>query len=312
MSAKPALPFRLAPFFSPRIWGQKDWSRWYDGTVFAEPVGESWLTGEDCVVETGPWAGGRFADVVKVHAAQIVGEDAEPEFPLLLKLLAPKEKLSLQVHPDDAFAQQVGYPRGKTECWYVLDAEPGAAVALGFNEGTGPKEIREAIADHTLEDRMQWLPVTPGDMIFVDAGTVHAIGGGLTILETQQTCDITYRLYDYGRPRELHVDDALRVMKEKTRAGKVAPEAAAGFTRLIKERYFTVDRFELTAGHAHTFETMPVTQIMVVLEGGSTLACGGETLDLERGKATVIPAGSLAATVQSAAGCIVIRAFPGK
>jgi mannose-6-phosphate isomerase len=312
MSTKTALPFRLAPFFSPRIWGTKDWSRWYDGTVFAEPVGESWLTGEDCIVETGPWAGGRFADVVKAHAAEILGDGAEPEFPLLLKLLAPKEKLSLQVHPDDAFAQQAGFPRGKTECWYVLDAEPEAAVGLGFTDGTGPEEIRKAIADHTLEDRMKWLPVVAGEMIFVDAGTVHAIGGGLTILETQQTSDITYRLYDYGRPRELHVDAALRVMKQKTRAGKVAPEAEAGFTRLIKERYFTVDRFELTAGHAHTFEAMPVTQILVVLEGSAELRRGGESLMLERGKAMVVPAGAPEATVESVPGSVIIRAFPGK
>ncbi|HEY0306775.1 MAG TPA: type I phosphomannose isomerase catalytic subunit [Acidobacteriaceae bacterium] len=312
MSSKIASPFRLAPFFSPRIWGTKDWSRWYDGKIFEEPVGESWLTGEDCVVETGPWAGGRFADVVKAHAAEILGDDAEAEFPLLLKLLAPKEKLSLQVHPDDAFAQQVGYPRGKTECWYVLDAEPEAAVALGFTEGTGPKEIREAVDNHTLEERMRWLPVTPGDMIFVDAGTVHAIGGGLTILETQQTSDITYRLYDYGRPRELHVDDALRVMKPKTRAGKVAPVQVEGFTRLIQEKYFTVDRFELTAGHTHTFGAMRVPQILVVLSGSATLTCDGESLPLERGKATVIPAGATAAVVQSDPGCTLIRAFPGK
>jgi len=312
MSSKTASPFRLAPFFSPRIWGTKDWSRWYDGKVFAEPVGESWLTGEDCVVETGPWAGGRFADVVKAHAAEILGEDAEVEFPLLLKLLAPKEKLSLQVHPDDAFARQMGYPRGKTECWYVLDAEPEAAVALGFTEGTGPKEIREAVSNHTLEERMRWLPVTSGDMIFVDAGTVHAIGGGLTILETQQTSDITYRLYDYGRPRELHVDDALRVMKAQTRAGKVAPVQVDGFTRLIQERYFTVDRFELAAGREYSFTSMPVPQILVALRGDATLACNGESLALERGKATVIPAGAPAAVAGSAKGCTVARAFPGK
>jgi len=313
MSAAAASPFRLAPFFSPRIWGQTDWSHWYAGKTFAEPVGEAWLTGEDCVIETGPWAGGRFADVVKAHPAEILGDDAElGEFPLLLKLLAPKEKLSVQVHPDDAFAQQAGYPRGKTECWYVLEAEPGASVALGLKEGSGPAEIRKAIADQTLEERMVWLPVTPGEMIFVDAGTVHAIGPGMTLLETQQTCDITYRLYDYGRPRELHVEDALRVMREKTRAGKVAPVTVDGFTRLIKEKYFTVDRFELTAGHTHAFAAMAVPQILVVLTGDAVMECGGETLALERAKATVIPANAAAAVVHSAPGCTIVRAFPGK
>jgi len=305
-----ARPFRLAPFFSPRIWGETDWSRWYADKKFAEPVGEAWLTGEDCVIETGEWAGQRFADVVKKHAAEILGGAGGSEFPLLLKLLAPREKLSLQVHPDDIFAQQKGYPRGKTECWYVLDAVPGAAIALGLKDGADNEAVREAIADNTMEELMAWLPVHEGEMIFVDAGTVHAIGPGVTLLETQQTCDITYRLYDYGRPRELHVEDALRVMKAHTRAGKVAPVQYDGYVRLIAEQYFTVDRYSLKAAASRTFAAADVPQIFVGLTGQGVLECDGERIALERGKAIVVPAGCGACAIAAVADTDLVRAIP--
>jgi mannose-6-phosphate isomerase len=316
-------PFRLAPFFSPRIWGQTDWTRWYGGATFAEPVGEAWLTGEACIVETGEWAGGRFADVVKKNAAQILGvaalgaaATAQAEFPLLLKLLAPREKLSLQVHPDDASAQQKGFPRGKTECWYVLDAVPAAAIALGLKDGVDDAAVRSAVAAHTMEEMMQWLPVAQGEMIFVDAGTVHAIGPGVTLLETQQTSDITYRLYDYDRPRELHVDDALRVMKPHTRAGKISPVQHDGFVRLIEEQYFTVDRFSLNFGEAkpaasHDFASSPVPQIFVGLAGQAVLQCDGERIEMERGKAVIVPAAAGPCTVCSETQTDFIRAVPG-
>ena len=170
------------------------------------------------------------------------------EFPLLVKLLFPSDKLSVQVHPDDAHAQAMGQPRGKTECWYVLEAEPGATIALGMKTGATAEVVRAAIAAGTMEEWMEWVPVSVGDMVFVDAGTVHAIGPGVVLLETQQTCDITFRMYDYGRPRELHVEQALGVMKMKTAAGKVAPVKMDGFVRLIEQKYFVVDRYDVAAG----------------------------------------------------------------
>src|SRR6202044_255648 len=133
------------------------------------------------------------------------------EFPLLVKTLFPREKLSVQVHPNDAQAGALGLGRGKTECWYVLSAEPGAELALGFRGEISNEEIKTAIANGTLEEKLNYLPVKAGDMVFVDAGTVHSIGPGMVILETQEYSDITYRLYDFGRPRELHVDAGVAV-----------------------------------------------------------------------------------------------------
>lgn len=216
------------------------------------------------------------------------------------------------MHPDDAAAQQVGYPRGKTECWYVLDSESGAQLALGLDPGVTPDQIRAAIADQTLEERMQWIPVHPGEMYFVDAGTVHGIGPGMTLLETQQTCDITYRIYDYGRPRPLHIEDALRVMRAHTRAGRVAPCETPAFTRLIHEQYFTVDRFDLAAAQPTTIASMPVPQILVALTSGVTLTTADASLDITPGRAVIVPAASHAASVHATQAAELIRAFPGQ
>src|SRR3984885_14377718 len=232
-------PFRLKPWFSERVWGKKDLSPWYSDTGTTELVGEAWLTGPQCVVETGGFAGRTLAEV----ATEVGGE-----FPLLVKLLFPNEKLSVQVHPDDAQAQAAGEARGKTECWFVLEAEPGAAVALGLKDGVSVIDVERSVADGTLESLIRQVPVSVGDMLFVDAGTVHAIGPGVVLLETQQTSDVTYRLYDYGRPRELHLEKGLAVIKAETATGKVEPWGMDGFTRLIEQKYFIVDRFELDEG----------------------------------------------------------------
>jgi mannose-6-phosphate isomerase len=212
------------------------------------------------------------------------------EFPLLVKLLFPNEKLSVQVHPDDKHAQAMGQARGKTECWYVLEAKPGAAVALGLKDGATAKHVEKAVADATLEELLEWVPVEKGDMIFVDAGTVHAIGPGMVLLETQQTSDTTFRLYDYGRPRELHLEQGLKVMKHKTRAGKVKPREMAGFTRLIEEQYFTVDRFELEKFEEMGLE-MNTPGCLVGLKGTVAVITPGDEVELTPGQAVVVPQG---------------------
>ncbi|MCU1318990.1 MAG: Mannose-6-phosphate isomerase, partial [Edaphobacter sp.] len=144
-------PFRLKPWFSERVWGKKDLSPWYSDTGTTELVGEAWLTGPQCVVETGEFAGRTLASV---------SDELGREFPLLVKLLFPNEKLSVQVHPDDAHAQAMGQPRGKTECWYVLEAEPGATVALGLKKGVAVADIAASVADGTMESLIEQVPVS--------------------------------------------------------------------------------------------------------------------------------------------------------
>ena len=162
-----------------------------------------------------------------------------------MKVIFAREKLSVQVHPDDRLARKYGQPRGKTECWYALAADPGAEVAAGLEPGTTLEQVEREVADGTLERSLTVLPISAGDMVYVDAGTVHAIWPGSVLLETQQNCDLTYRLFDYGRPRELHVVRALEATRLQTAAGKVQPVVLSDRTVLIDRAYFCVEKIDV-------------------------------------------------------------------
>lgn len=138
-------------------------------------------------------------------------DDEGANLPILVKYLFTSEKLSIQVHPSDEQARAMGAPSGKEECWYVLAAEPGATIGIGTHAPIGGEKLREAALSGEIEQLMNWKPVQPGDFFYLKAGTVHAIGAGVSLIEVQQNADITYRLYDYGRPRELHLDESIAV-----------------------------------------------------------------------------------------------------
>jgi mannose-6-phosphate isomerase len=294
-------PITLEPIFQERIWGVDDLPAWYIRPAAGGPIGEVWLTAETCIAADGPLPGQTLAELTKLYPEQLAG-GASAQFSLLMKILLPREKLSVQVHPNDAEAQLLGQPRGKTECWYVLSADPGATVAVGFREPMTPDHIRAAIANNTLEAKLRYLPVHAGDMVFVDAGTVHAIGPGMVVLETQQYSDITYRLYDYGRPRELHVDAGLAVSKNSLAAGLIAPVPMEGFTRLVASDYFLVDRFEL--GDRSVLSTAAPPPQSVISTEGAHLRPSGET----RSSAPLLLADKLQILVALTDGCTVTSA----
>ena len=245
-------PLLLRPQFQERVWGSRDLSPIYSQAISGGPVGEAWLTGDDCRIANGPLAGRTLAEVSREFGTELLGQAPHASrFPLLVKFLFPKKRLSVQVHPDDETAAQLGEACGKTECWYVLRAEPGAKIALGLKPGTCKTEVERAIRETTMENLLNWVEVRSGEMYYVEAGTVHAIGPGSVIVETQQNSDTTYRLYDYGRPRTLHIKDGLHALKEQTHSGKVAAgraEIANGKTQVnpIAAPWFTVDKFRLT------------------------------------------------------------------
>jgi mannose-6-phosphate isomerase len=242
----PLAPFRMEPRFVPRVWGYSDLRPWYDKVAEGEPIGEVWLTGDDSLIATGPHAGKPLDALFAVaHAALLGAGRAETESPLLIKVIFAEQKLSVQVHPDDEMAHRYGLKRGKTECWYALAAKPGAEVAVGLKTGATLDEVKEEIRTGTLENSLNLLPVEKGDMIFVDAGTVHAIWPGSVLLETQQNADVTYRLYDYGRPRELHIEKSLEATKFETRAGKVSPIPLEDRTVLIDAGYFRMEKIRV-------------------------------------------------------------------
>ena len=246
-------PLLLQPQFHERVWGTHDLAPFYAREISGGPIGEAWLTGDDCCVANGPLAGRTLAELTRQFGAGLLGDVGgdDARFPLLIKFLFPREKLSVQVHPDDECAAKLGQPCGKNECWYVLRAGPGAQVGLGLKPGTSKADVERAIRETRMEHLLNWIDVHEGDMIYVDAGTVHAIGGGAVIVETQQNSDTTYRLYDYGRPRELHIENGLRAIKERTHAGKVVaglPQMEPGKTQInrVTSPSFIVDQFTLT------------------------------------------------------------------
>ena len=246
-------PFRVEPRFVGRVWGWKDLRPWYHRVAKEEPIGEVWLTGDDCVAATGPHSGKALGEIFKEMPQAMLGEGApSSDSPLLIKVIFAREKLSVQVHPDDRLAQKYGQPRGKTECWYALAAEAGAQVAAGLKAGVTMDDVRAGIEGGTLEKSLRMLTVRAGDMIYVDAGTVHAIWPGSVLLETQQNCDLTYRMYDYGRGRELHIAKSLEATQLKTKAGKVMPRVMEDRTVLLDSPYFTVERIPVEVSRSST------------------------------------------------------------
>ncbi len=163
-----------------------------------------------------PWGRSRLPEMFEQTPERKIGEVwfvADASLSLLAKYLFTSEKLSVQVHPGDEEAKARGLPRGKSECWYILDAEPDATIGLGLCREVGEEELRAAALDGSIVDLIDWRPIAAGDFVYIPAGTKHAIGSGISLVEFQENSDATYRLYDYGRPRELHLDDAIAVAR---------------------------------------------------------------------------------------------------
>ena len=295
-------PLLMLPAFDPRPWGTLDLSPIYPNQKFNEKIGEAWLTGDNCEVANGPLAKRTLSELSKEFGSELVGAAApDPQrFPLLVKFLFPEDKLSVQVHPDDATARRFGEPWGKNECWYVAHARPGAQVALGLKPGATRDQLKQAIHEQRAEELLNWINIYPGEMIYVAGGTVHTLGPGSVLVETQQQSDTTYRLYDYGRPRPLHLEQGLASVKEWVGSGKVvrpAPVEINGgksrYSSMISAPYFILDLFELK--EPHDFSTRDASgkdsvQILVAVEGcGIVETQGRAPVTLAKGDGVVIP-----------------------
>ena len=322
LSVNQLAPFRIDPWLSERPWGFDDLRPWFDIVAGGTPIGEVWLTGDQSTVATGPHAGKTLGELFAEAHELLLGPGApSPASPLLIKVIFAREKLSVQVHPDDAMAQKYGEPRGKTECWYVLDAEPGAQVACGLKPGVTMDQVKAAIEAGTLENNLNLLPVACGEMIFVDAGTVHSIWPGSILLETQQNCDLTYRMYDYGRGRELHIQKSLEATRLKTRAGKIPPRMLPGRILLMEGNYFRIERIQVAGSRASASipgpalpgqaEPEPGLQYLFAAAGTARIAGARfETLELPKGGIVAVPADSPEFVVEDVLGLNLIRITP--
>lgn len=283
-------PLLIKPEFHERVWGARDLRPIYDLQP-EKPIGEAWLTGDNCRVQNGELAGRTLGELCREFGADLVGESApqRDRFPLLIKFLFPREKLSVQVHPDDEMARSMGQPCGKTECWYVLSAEPGAQVGVGLKPGVTKEEFAQAIKAGTAEQLLNWIDIHPGELIYVDAGTIHAIGPGSILVETQQNSDTTFRLYDYGRPRELHLEQGLAAMKDKTQSGRQPVMTGDALECLVLSRHFVVTRFTLSSEEMD-FGSSGMKAIVPIHGSAVVQPADGPSFKVSAGEALISPA----------------------
>jgi mannose-6-phosphate isomerase len=321
---KPA-PIRIEPTFSPRIWGSRSLAPFFpEKSNLAEPVGEAWVTDINCKIASGPFEGKTLGAAWKEMSAEWRGTRlvSRPDFPILVKFIFPQDKLSIQVHPDDAYAaehEQAAGGRGKTEMWHVVSNEPGAQVLLGLKPGTTKEKFLAALAAKELEELFVPHPVCAGETIFVPAGTAHSIGPGMVLCEVQEYSDLTYRVYDYGRvdgsgkPRELHLEKGMQVMNFGAwRGGKVMPLSLAPATgkRMLLAAcpYFASERWEFRA----TLQTESAStrfEIFVILAGSGYLHWQNAPLPYQRGECWLIPASLGRFSLQPEQGTTVLRTY---
>lgn len=301
MSAQPIRPepFRIEPRFVERIWGTRSLAPLFpEKTNLQEPIGEVWLTGVDCKVGSGPFAGKTLSEAWREMPLEWRGTRfPEPgDFPLLIKFLFPSDKLSIQVHPDDAYAllhEKAAGGRGKTEMWHILSADPAAQVLVGLNPGVTKESFLKALDDHTLEDLFRRHTVHAGDTYFVPARTPHTIGPGMVICEIQEYSDLTYRVYDYGRvdgqgrPRELHIQKALEVLDFVGGAtGRLATHSVHLSGKNATEHlatcpYFSVDRWDLSSRFEVRRLPRAVFGLWVFVQGEGTVTWVTSSTDRE-------------------------------
>ena len=219
-------------------WGVSDLQPWSDIDRTGDAVGELWFERAD---------------------------RAAPTPALLLKLLFTSEPLSIQVHPDDTFARAMGLPNGKSEAWYIISAKPGAQIGIGLKRRVTPQELRASITNGSIVELVQWRPVEKGDVVFIPAGTIHAVGGGIVLAEIQQRSDTTFRLFDYGSERELHIDNGVAVANAWPLRSPANPTRLTDErTVLVASRHFVLERVDLQEASSWALVGEPETWVLVL------------------------------------------------
>lgn len=321
-------PARLEPVFSPRPWGVRSLAPFFpEMSNLAEPVGEAWMTGNECRFANGPFAGARLGDAWFMMPPEWTGTriDRAGGFPLLAKFIFPADKLSVQVHPDDRYASRheaAAGGRGKTEMWYAVHADPGAEVLLGMRPEVTLDDFKRAIADGTAERCLQPVPLRAGEAVFVSAGSAHTIGPGFVLCEVQQQSDLTYRVYDYnrrdaeGRARELHIDKALDVMRfGRQTCGRLDParleRGGVSQSHFVACKYFATERWDFAAP-ARAVASPEHFDVLIVLEGCGSILWDGKSTEYAPGQAWLIPAALGEYELAPSAGTSLLRTYvPG-
>lgn len=295
-------PLFLTPAFQERIWGGNKLKTMFDYPIPSNETGEAWVISAHengpSLVKSGDLTGQTLTEVWENHPEYFNTEHThEKSYPLLVKILDANKDLSVQVHPDDTYANEVeGVPYGKTECWYVLEADPGAEIVFGHHAAS-QEAFRELATNGKWDQLLRYVPVKKGDFIYVPSGSIHAIGAGIVILETQQSSDVTYRVYDYdrkdaaGNTRELHLDKSIDVTTAPHQNPKLNEvQTQIGdllIKQLVKEKYFTVSEWTLD-GIANLHQDHDFLQVSVI-DGRATLTVGDTMYTIEKGTHFILP-----------------------
>ncbi len=301
------IPIKLTPVFKEIVWGGNRLKEDYGFKSELNNIAEAWMLcardDGDNIIENGEFKGTSFTQFIK-NNRNVLGTkgDKYEEFPLLIKFIDAKTDLSVQVHPDDEYAKAYENSYGKTEAWYILDCEEGAELVFGFNKELSREEFKKSIEDNTFLDYVNKVKVKKGDVFFISAGTLHAIGSGILLAEVQQNCNTTYRVYDYNRkvngiPRELHVEKALDVTNTvpqfKGGDPEFTPEIKGDATEqhLCDCEFFNMDTIDIDGKY-----TFNVTEesfcSLLVLSGEGTIYCNDYDISIKSGESIFVPAGS--------------------
>lgn len=303
-------PLKMSYATRDYIWGGTrlidEWGKKTD----SDKIAETWeLTVRDDAMSNivnGELSGMTMREYIDQFGAAVVSADFDgSRFPLLIKLIDACDNLSVQVHPDDAYAAEKRGDIGKTEMWYIVDALPGACIAYGLADGVSEADFQEMIQRGDVERALKFQPVKPGECYFIPAGMVHAIGKGILIAEIQQNCDITYRIYDYNRRqkdgtlRALHVEDAINVVRKFTdgEIDAICHEASKSENEMVGCRYFNVEKLSLSDNTVELDATPASFNSLLCIEGNGTIVFNGVEYPIKKGDSYYIPAGMGAYTV---------------
>jgi len=305
---------KLTPAYRDYVWGGEKLRPGH------YPTAEAWIVWEDDVIESGPLAGQTLGEVAVEYGETLLGAKAMSRtgtrFPLLIKLLDCAQWLSLQVHPNDAQALELEGPNqfGKTEAWHVLDSEPDAKLIAGVKPGTSPEALAESIRNGTVIDHVQYADVKQGDTVFMQAGTLHALGPGLLIYEVQQTSDWTYRVYDWGRPatekRPLHIEKSIHVTRADFTAPVASQPALGDGTRniLVQCDYFTLELLSAQSKLMDLDTQGESFHAITVIEGKAVLKTEkDEAVELDRFQTAVVPAEVRRYQIQPLTNCRILK-----
>ncbi len=300
-------PLKFRPIFKDKIWGGDKINSVMGLDYGSLPnCGEAWIVsgvdGDSSEVTNGFLAGNELNELVEVYMGELVGEANYErfgnEFPVLVKILDARDWLSVQVHPDDQLAAERGLGRGKTEMWYVLDAEPGSELISGFSKEITKEEFQERIANGTIKEVMNYEEVKKGDLFFMPAGRVHALGPGILLAEIQETSDTTYRIYDWdrtddkGNPRELHIEESIEAVdySKSNQAKTLYQRKPKGTTSLVKCPHFTTNLVDVTEPIAKDYSALDSFVILICLDGAVRLESEVGVEVLTKGETVLIPA----------------------